>query len=287
MPGLAGPEWIAEKKIEYGEESHAYRVRVKGEFVHDRDGKIISLDLIALAQAAWDESADEGALQLGVDPAGDGVLGDETAVAVRRGNRIITVLPKRGLSESEVVTMVADLVLQYRRPRELTPPKVAIDCEGGIGTRVLEKLRAYTDRFKDVFEIVPVRSGKKLWGSPEYDKVRDGLWGQTQKWLLAGGALPEDVKLAQELNAPMFVADANQRYVATDKKVLRRELGRSPDRADAVCLAIWGFAEDSTDEDMAPTGRAAASRSASSVDDEDIDAPTMNPYDALSVWGAR
>ena len=72
-----------------------------------------------------------------------------------------------------------------------------------------------------------------MWGSPEFDRIRDALWGQTQKWLTAGGAIPDDTKLAQELNAPMFTADANQRYVATDKKTLRKELGRSPDRGGA------------------------------------------------------
>lgn len=264
LPGLAGPEWIAERKAEWGEDSHAYRVRVLGEFVHDKDGKIISLDLIALAQQAWDEMPDEGVLQLGVDPAGDGVLGDETAVAVRRGTKVVTVLAQRGLSEDGVVVMVSDLVRQYRRPREAAP-KVAIDAEGGIGTRALEKLRAYAEQNGNPFEVVAVRSGRKLWGSPEYDKVRDGLWGHAQKFLEAGGAIPEDVRLEQELNAPSFTADQNQRYVATDKKTLRKELGRSPDRADAVCLAIWGFEQDDAHEDELPPSATPARDEVASV----------------------
>lgn len=282
VPGLAGPEWIAERKAEYGEDSHAYRVRVRGEFVHDKDGKIISLDLIALAQAAWDEAPETGSLQLGVDPAGDGVIGDETAIAVRRGNKILTVIAQRGLSEDAVVQMVGEVAKMHRREGE-PAPRVAIDCEGGIGTRVLEKLRAYGDAHRDAITIVPVRSGKKLWGSPEFDRVRDGLWGQAQKWLMAGGALPEDVKLAQELNAPSFVADANQRYVATDKKQLRKDLGRSTDRADAVCLAIWGFAEDGSHEEV----EAPAAPPAHHDPYREPQARGMDPYGALDAWGNR
>jgi len=289
IPGLAGPDWIREKVAEYGVDSHAYRVRVRGEFVHDRDGKIISLDLIAQAQAAWDESDDDGVLQLGADPAGDSVIGDESAFAVRRGNRIVTVLARRGMSEDEVVAMIADLIATHRRPRELAIPRVAIDAEGGVGARVLGKLEAYVDAHRDEFEIVPVRSGKKMWGSPEYDMVRDALWGQTQKWLLAGGSIPEDVKLSQELNAPSFSADKNARFVATGKKELRKELGRSTDRADAVCLAIWGFTEDgSSDEDDVPEATTTtAAGAASSRDDEDdvYGGPALDPWEGLSTWG--
>lgn len=265
IPGLAGPEWIAEKRVEYGEDSPQFKVRVQGEFVHDRDGKIISLDLIAMAEDAWDEAPEDGDLQLGIDPAGDGVIGDETAIAVRRGSKILTVLAWRGLTEDGIVTNAIALLDQYRKRNVRGVPRIAVDCEGGIGTRVFSKLRVAIDGSPFTTELVSVRSGKKLWGSPEYDKVRDGLWGETQKWLLAGGAIPKETKLAQELNAPIFTADANQRYVATDKKTLRKELGRSTDRADAVCLAIWGHGSVSSEEEVAAAN--------------DVASPTIDPYE--------
>lgn len=265
IPGLAGPEWIAERKAEYGEDSPQYKVRVQGEFVHDRDGKIISLDIIALAEDAWDEAPDEGDLQLGIDPAGDGVIGDETAIAVRRGPKILTVLAWRGLTEDGVVANALGLLEKYRKKGVSGTPRIAVDCEGGIGTRVFSRLRVAVEKSPIAIDLVAVRSGKKLWGSPEYDKVRDGLWGETQKWLMAGGAIPRDAKLAQELNAPIFTADVNQRYVATDKKALRKELGRSTDRADAVCLAIWGHQSVLTSDET--------------PDDESSPAVALDPYD--------
>lgn len=240
IPGLAGREWIEEKRQEYGEDSPQFRIRVKGEFVHDKDGKIISLDLLAQATQGWDEAPETGDLQIGIDPAGDGILGDETAIAVRRGSKILSVIAWRGIREDDIVAHALAMLDHHRHPNE-APPRIAIDAEGGIGTRVAAKLAAHSDMNRSAFELVPVRSGKKKWGDPEYDKIRDALWGQTQKWLMAGGSLPDDVKLTQELNAPSFTADANMRYVATDKKELRKILGRSTDRADAVCLSVWGF----------------------------------------------
>ena len=280
IPGLAGPEWIAEKKLEYGEDSYAYAVRVRGDFVHDKDGKILSLDLLALAQAAYDDAPDEGPLQLGIDPAGDGVIGDETAIAVRRGGKVITVPAWRSLTEDGIVENAVGLLRTYRRATDRTP-RIAIDVEGGIGTRVLAKLRAHLEKSPHEFELLPVRAGQKLWGSPEFDTVRDGLWGSAQRWIKAGGALPEDVKLEQDLNAPSFTADKNQRYVATPKKELRKALGRSPDRGDAVCLAVWKFEEQVEDDVVAPAPAVAAPRAGRVVEDDFV---PLDPYAGAAVW---
>ncbi len=242
IPGLAGKDWIEEKRVEYGEDSAAYKVRVLGEFVHDKDGKIISLDLIAAAEAAWDDTPETGDLQIGIDPAGDGILGDETAMAVRRGGKIVTVLAWRGQTEDAIVAHAIGLLEEHRQRGVVGIPRIAVDVEGGIGTRVMAKLRVVAESGSMGVELVEVRGGKKLWGSPDYDMIRDALWGQACEWIKAGGALPSDVKLSQDLNAPTFVADKNRRYVATSKKDLRKLLGRSPDKGDAVCLAIWGYA---------------------------------------------
>jgi phage terminase large subunit len=283
IPGLAGLDWINERRTEYGEDSPQFRVRVKGEFVHDKDGKIISLNIIALAQAAWEEAPETGILQLGIDPAGDGIKGDESAISVRRGSKVLTVLAYRGKTEDEIVAAALDILATYRRPRDIKP-RIALDCEGGIGTRVLEKFRAELEKDDTAFELVAVRSGKKFWGSPEYDTIRDGLWGQTQKFLQGGGAIPEDGRLAQELNAPTFTPDENQRYVATPKKVLKKELGRSPDRADAVCLSIWGFEADEARPEEPPPRKSVEVETDAELDDDLAQGGAFDPYAGAAQW---
>lgn len=287
VPGLAGPEWIAERKAEYGEDSPSYCIRVKGEFATNRDGKIISAELIAMAESGWELVEAEGQLQIGIDPAGDGVIGDETAIAVRRGNKIVTVIAWRGLTEEATVAHAVSILAQQRRPQERTRPRVAVDAEGGIGSRVLGFLRAYLDMHPDAFELIVVRSGRKMWGSPEYDLVRDALWGHAEKWLSAGGVIPTDAKLAEELNAPIFTHDKNMRYVATPKKELRKLLGRSPDRADATCIAIWGYQSDEAEsDDVGAIEAAGRSVSAPAEDDEDLfgNGGALDPYGARDLW---
>jgi hypothetical protein len=56
IPGLADLETIEEKKAEWGEDSPMYRVRVKGEFVLNEDGRIFSVQAIADAEMRWDET---------------------------------------------------------------------------------------------------------------------------------------------------------------------------------------------------------------------------------------
>lgn len=290
IPGLAGPEWIAERKVEWGEDSPTYAIRVKGEFATNRDGKIISVEVIDMAESGWNLVPLEGQLQIGIDPAGDGVIGDETAISVRRGNKIVTTIAWRGLKEEEIANHATELLATHRFAREKSTPRIAIDAEGGIGSRVLGFLRAFTDLQPSACEIVVVRGGRKMWGSPEYDRVRDALWGHCEKWLSAGGAIPTDPKLREELNAPSFAHDRNMRYVASEKKELRKLLGRSPDRADSVCLAIWGFQSDESEGDddvpevsAAPPG---AARSGGN-DDDDLGGVGGDPYAARDLWSGR
>jgi hypothetical protein len=296
IPGLAGPEWIAEKKLEYGEDSYAYRVRVRGEFVADKDGKIISLNEIQEARDRWDETPAEGPMQVGVDPAGDGIGGDEIAVAVRRGRKLLTVRAMRGLDEDGIASWVIAMVREFKRGNE-DPPRVCIDAEGGIGTRVLEKLRAHleTDRGRGEFAVVEVRGGKKFFGSPEFHLVRDGLWGHMREWIRAGGALPDDERLATDLNAPAFTPDTDQRYRATDKVTLRKELGRSPDRGDAACLATWRWrVHDVQAPEASFIPAVAPSPAAEQINRRGLagrrapeDAGYIDPYAAAGIWSQR
>lgn len=285
IPGLAGAEWIAEKKIEYGVDSYAYAVRVRGEFVHDKDGKIVSLDLIATAQNDWVSGPGIGQVQLGIDCAGDKITGDESGFALRRGKRIKTVYAERALSEESIVVRAVDMIRAEHRPGDPTP-RIAVDAEGGIGTRVVALLRVHLTKFPGEFVVVSVRAGHIKFGDPEYHLVRDALWGQTGKWLLAGGSIPDDVKLGQELNTPVFVEDENRRYRATPKKELRKLLGRSPDRADAVCLSVWGYASDEERAAAPPVPDAqphARALQSPSYEDRAVN----DPYAAASVWQGR
>lgn len=239
IPGLAEQAWVELKREEWGEDSPLYKVRVKGEFVLGEDGKVLTLHAIGEAQNRWYETTAEGRLYVGLDPAGDGDAGDESVWAARRGNKIVELRARRGQSEDAHVALTLQFLRDLRIPRE-PPPVVVVDREGAVGARVYGALRAYADAHPEAFELLPVRASDAAVREPRiYGRLRDELWANLRQWLREGGAIPEDDKLARELHAPEWTSDIRGRQKVTEKKELRKALGRSPDRADAVALAVW------------------------------------------------
>lgn len=274
IPGLATKEWVEEKKLEWGEDSPLYKIRVKGQFVLAEDGKVLSVHAITESEKRWRDEADDFAaiaapprLHIGIDPAGPGVGGDESAFALRRGYRMLGVIPFRALTEEAHLVHLLGMIKAHSSPREL-PPIVKIDREGNVGARVYGMLRAHLDaRASDVrspFELVGVRSSERAVREPTiYDRVRDELWANLAQWIREGGAIVEDAKLAKELHAPEWIGQVSGRMKITPKEDLRKALGRSPDRADALGLAVWDVpslsepkhgAADEDDDDGAEGG---------------------------------
>lgn len=239
IPGLAGREWVEEKAREWGKESPLYKVRVEGEFVIGEDGKILSLHAITEAEGRWEGAAAEGRLFIGIDPAGPAEGGDESAFALRRGKKIMSLIALRGLTEADHVAHTLGFIAEHRKNGEAAPV-VVVDREGPIGSAVYGLFRAHLEQHRDAFQIVGVRASDRARRQPAlYDRVRDELWANFDTWLREDGAIPSDAKLAKELHAPSWEGQVTGRLKATPKSELRKILGRSPDRADAACLSTW------------------------------------------------
>ena len=292
VPGLAGPEWIAERKLEYGENSPEYAIRVKGEFATGFDGKICTAELLDMAETAYDLVPFEGPLSVGVDPAGDSTAGDATGIATRRGLKVSQVTREYGLSPDAIVVRVVDTVRENRLPREVAVPRVVLDAEGPIGAEVQQKLEAHLRAHPGEFELVPVRASKPRWGSQRYDLVRDEVHGQTRDFLHAGGAIPTIANLRADLGAPEFhevlCRDKRRRLSATPKKELRKMLGRSPDEGDACMLSIYGWqsatGELDEEHDLAAAQNTRAAAVAQDLDDELSEGGAFDPYAGASLW---
>lgn len=265
IPGLAGLAWIEEKREEWGEESALFRVRVRGEFVTKETGRIISLHAISEAEARWTHAKGDERLQVGLDCAGPGNEGDETAWCSRRGFNAHDLRTMTGLTAEAIVVHTLGYLEQHRKPREI--PLLAFDTEGEIGIKVGALLRVHLDANPDAFELIPVKASHQAQREPMiYGTIRDELWASCSAWLRAGGAIPEDAKLAKELHAPEWRSEFSAKrhcevLKATDKQTLRKLLGRSPDRADALCLAVWAQSAmvlDTTHGTVAASSKAAA-----------------------------
>lgn len=242
VPGLATREWVDEKRKEWGVDSALYQVRVLGNFVAHETKKIFSLHLIGESEKRWPETVGSGRLFVGIDPAGSGLGGDESAFALRRGFKVLELTTFRGLTAEAHLVQLLGYLTTHRTRRE-QPPVVVVDVTGDVGTKVRNELRAHVDKHPESFVLVEVDFGRAAYREPGvYRFVRDEILENLRRWMADGGAIPEDAKLAKELHTPTFEtvgAGDHARLEATPKKKMKQLLGRSPDRMDAVSLSTW------------------------------------------------
>jgi phage terminase large subunit len=280
IPGLATREWIEEKKLEWGEDSAQYKIRVKGEHATHEDGKIFSVHAITQAEHRWADTAEAGRLFVGLDPAGPTGSGDPTVMAPRRGVKLLALREFRGLDENGILAQLLGLLKSYRLPRET--PVVVYDREGEIGHKVHVLLKAYVEdkRNKGDFDLVAVRASDRAFRQAHiYDRVRDELTANLEGWIRDGGAILEDVKLSAEMHQMEWKPDHRGRLKVTPKVDIRKTLGRSPDRYDALALSVW---EPLSMREGVP---ASVAQQAADMDAQQI--PTLDPYAGADAWRRR
>lgn len=280
IPGLATREWIEEKKQEWGADSGLYKVRVKGEHATHEEGKIFSIHTIEQAEQRWYDVKESGRLYIGLDPAGPSGSGDESAMCPRRGSKVFEFRCERGLNDEGHIAKLRLLLKDYRLPRET--PVVVLDREGEIGSALYGTLRAWLDEdaHKGDFELVAVRASDRALRQPDiYDRQRDALTANLETWIRDGGGIPEDPKLAAELHVMEWKVAANGRLKVTPKDEVKKKLGRSPDRYDALALSCWEPLSLRTESAGVPTPAA--------VPQDYHSRPTLDPYAGADSWDPR
>jgi phage terminase large subunit len=235
VPGLATSEWIDEMRAEYGETSPVYQVRVLGEFPTGAADTVFPLGLVDAAKERWLSAPTSGAafqslgpITVGCDPARFG--DDETAVVVRRGNVALRPLTFRGQDTVQVASRVLEIIEEHRAKDEKATVRVDVI---GIGAGVADQLK------RAPHVVVEEINASASPESSTYARTRDELWFTARDWLKAGGCLPPDTRLEAELLAPKYAFTATQKIQVESKDDIKKRLKRSPDRADAFCLAVY------------------------------------------------
>lgn len=301
IQGLASFDWVEEKKRMWGEQSALYLVHVKGEFAVKEDGKIFSVHAIGQAEERWKGQAAElelgndnaialpqfggRRLWIGLDPSGESGTGDEAVFCPRRGARALELVAFLGLSPEAHVVHLLSMIAKHKEPRER--PVVVLDREGAVGSKVYNALAPIYDDGRGPFELVTVRASDGAHRQPHiYDRMRDELVANLEGWIGEGGAIPEDVKLAAEMHKFEWEQQARGgRLKVTPKKVIKKQLGRSPDRFDALSLSCWVPLELQVDVPESATKKSGRGR-----DDDDDTADINDPYahrGAMNPYGHR
>jgi hypothetical protein len=228
VPGLATREWVEERRRDWGEDHPLFQVRVRGNFPTQSKNAIITVAMVEAAIQSWSEARAEGRLVLGVDVARFG--DDDTVIFPVRGSKALPAVTLRSMDGAQIAGRVAEVARQLSAPGET--PLARVDVIG-VGASVFDFLR-YAKSGPEV-EAVNVAVAATV---PEYALMRDQLWFGLAKWLKEGGSIPSDSKLEAELVAPTYTFDQRGRIKVEPKYEIKKRLKRSPDRADALAMAV-------------------------------------------------
>ncbi len=226
--GLATAAWVDEKRREWGEDDPRFQVRVRGNFPSQADNAMIAVALVEAAVARWTPAPDVGPLRVGLDVARFG--NDASACVWSRGKWASSPAVWRSLDAVDVAGRCLELVRGVRREGER--PSVRVDVTG-MGGGVADILRR--EPSIELLEIDAAASAT----AEGYSRMRDQVWGSLREWLKGGGAMPKDAKFIGDVVAPLYGFDVRGQLKVESKLEMRKRLGRSTDRADALALAVF------------------------------------------------
>ncbi len=229
VPGLATREWVDEMLREYGKDSPIVDVRVRGEFADNSNDSVVPLGALVAAQERYPSAEPIGRLSIGVDVARFG--DDDSVIWPVRGDYAYPPTVIHGFDTVEVAGRVMQVADRLRVGTE--KPVIRVDSIG-YGAGVVDVLKR-----RQTVRVIGINVAKRSDQPEKFRILRDQLWWGIRTWLVEGGALPKDSASSAEILSACYGFDARGRVCVDGKDRLRESLGRSPDRADALALAVY------------------------------------------------
>lgn len=229
IPGAVTRDWVNDKKLEYGEDSPLYQVRVLGEFPSSSDNQLIPMAQVDLSMAHGLpdlEQRGKSPLILGVDIARYG--SNRTVAVIRQGDRVLKMWDWQGTATTETTRRVQEIYQNYQ-PK---PAAVVVD-ETGVGGGVVDQL------IENGIPVIGFNAGNRAGQSARFDSLRSESWFRLRERFATGNVeLPAHRQLRADLIAPTYSFAPNGRVRVERKDQLRRRGVDSPDFADAVMMAF-------------------------------------------------
>lgn len=221
------PAFAQEIIAKHTKDSNQYRIRVAGDFPMQEEDTLIPLADIQAAverDTPVDEFED---LVYGLDVAWKG--NDLSVNCRRRGNVCLGMEVINNKTITELVGRVC------RDAHNENAERVQVD-EIGVGAGALDGVTELCPR-------VDVR-GINFAANPkdggEYRNIRAEAYGELRDRFQQGTiSIPDDSELVAELSSIEYTYTSRGLIQLEPKEQLRKRLGRSPDRADALALAFY------------------------------------------------
>jgi hypothetical protein len=185
------------------------------------DDVLIPLRVVETAQARWSEQIGR-VIAIGCDVARYGA--DET---------VIFSIGESGNVSRPTVRHGQNLMETAGQLMATGAPTIGVD-DSGLGGGVTDRLRELNA------PVVPCIAGSAAREDRKFVNSRAEMWWALREALTAGDiALPDDRRLAADLTNVKFSYDSRGRIKLESKDEIKKRLGRSPDRGDALAIANW------------------------------------------------
>jgi hypothetical protein len=244
IPGLCTAAFITEMRERCGANwslHPIYMVRILGQFPAQGANSVIPAYLLERAAMRWKPQPEklDLPLSLGVDVARYG--DDNSVIQAVRGHYAYQPQGFVGLDGNQLAAEVVKAATQLRLGSE----RIRVNVDGiGVGASVVDALKTAKAVREGWMYVVDMNVGEapdvKFDEKLHYNNLRSQLWFGAAEWMKhSDAAIPEHDELQQELLAAVYAFDLKNRIAVEKKDLMRAVLERSPDYADALCLAVY------------------------------------------------
>lgn len=262
-------EWAQEQINAYGRDNPWVMAYILGQFPKSAINSLLSIHEV---EEAMDRKYKEDVYgwsqkRLGVDVARFGL--DSTVLFPRQGKRAFKYVRMEKQNSLQVASRVALAKQRWKSEVEF------VDGTGGWGSGVIDALQSTGYSPQEIHF-----SGRAA--SERYYNKRAEMWFEMADWVKTGGWLPRCNELKKELVAPTYSFQKGK-FLLESKDQIKKRLGFSPDRADALALtfAIADMPTQVTLENVIK-GRIDVSRDWNPIEPaSSIRGKTLHDYDPL------
>ncbi len=223
--GLTTHRWVEERKKVWGEENPIYQARVLGEFPDQGEDTLIALSMVeAATRGESTVPSEEDQVILAVDVARFG--SDKSVILRRRGMVVEDVQAYRGLDTMKLTGLIVAAI------DSCNPQEVVVD-EVGIGAGVVDRLR------EQGHHVQGINVGRPAQDNQHFANMRaEGYWRLRQLFTEGAIRIPADNDLIGQMAALRYSFNSLGHVVMESKDEMRRRGVPSPDKADALMLAL-------------------------------------------------
>ena len=232
--GRISPQWVEDRKSQWGEQSAVFQNRVLGEFASSDTDGVIPLAWIERANQRWlewnESEKKEKFTSVGCDIARSGE--DKSVLALRFEN-VISELRRYSKADTMETTGHITGIMRLQNKGYATIDVI------GIGAGVYDKLRENKVKVS-AFNASEHTNLRDKSGELGFINCRAAGWWNLRELLQYDEiALPPDDKLIGDLTAPHWRVVSGGKIQIESKDDIKKRLGRSTDDGDAVVMAFF------------------------------------------------